>query len=168
MKLRSTVVILSLLAAGAAQGQLKPPAEPKAAPAAPTVPAAPTAPLPPPSDPVADAKKEAASRTAAEWLKLIDSADYGKAWDECSPLFREKVTRQQWVDGVPKNRAEFGKLKARNLFGAVYRKTMPGAPDGDYVTVRFLSDFEKNPAAEELVTLTYQGGAWRPLGYMLR
>jgi len=168
MKHRSIVVLLSVLAAGAAQGQLKPPAEPKAAPAAPSTQATPTAPLPPPSDPVADAKKEAASKIAAEWLKLIDNADYGRAWDECSALFREKVTRQQWVDGIPKNRAEFGKFNTRKLFGAVYRKTMPGAPDGDYVTVRFLSDFEKNPAAEELVTLTYQGGAWRPLGYMLR
>ena len=165
MKHRSIVILLSVLAAGAAHGQLKPPAEPKAAPSAPATPAAP---LPPPSDPVADAKKEAASKIAAEWLKLIDNADYGKAWDECSALFREKVTRQQWVDGIPKNRAEFGKFNTRKLFGAVYRKTMPGAPDGDYVTVRFLSDFEKNPAAEELVTLTYQGGAWRPLGYMLR
>jgi hypothetical protein len=168
MKPSTIVVLLSLLAAGAAQGQLKPPAEPKAAPAAPAMPAAPTAPLPPPSDPVADAKKEAASKVAAEWLKLIDMADYGKAWDECSPLFREKVTRQQWVDGIPKNRAEFGKFNTRKVFGAVYRNTMPGAPDGDYVTVRFVSDFEKNPAAEELVTMTYQAGAWRPLGYLLR
>ena len=168
MKLRSIVILLSVLAAGAAQGQLKPPADPKAAPAAPSTPASPTAPSPPPSDSVADAKKEAASKIAAEWLKLIDSGEYGKAWDECAPMFREKVTRQQWLDGIPKNRAEFGKFNTRKLFGAVHRKTMPGAPDGDYVTVRFLSDFEKNPAAEEMVTLTYQGGAWRPLGYMLR
>ena len=129
--------------------------------------------LPPPprralSDPVTEAKQEAAARVAAEWLKLIDSADYGKAWDECAPLFREKVTRQQWLDGVPKNRAEYGQFKSRKLSGAAYRKSLPGAPDGDYVTVRFISDYEKNPAADEIVTLTYQGGAWRPLGYLLR
>ena len=134
----------------------------------PLTPAAPTVPAAALSDPVTEAKQEAAARVAAEWLKLIDSADYGKAWEECAPLFREKVTRPQWLDGVPKNRAEYGQFRSRKLSGAAYRKSLPGAPDGDYVTVRFISDYEKNPAADEIVTLTYQGGAWRPLGYLLR
>jgi hypothetical protein len=158
-----------LISAGTAGAQLKPPADfgmsPAKPQAAPTTPAAPAAPL---SDPVTEAKQEAAARVAAEWLKLIDSADYGKAWDESAPLFREKVTRPQWLDGVPKNRAEYGQFKSRKLSGAAYRKALPGAPDGDYVTVRFISDYEKNPAADEIVTLTYQAGAWRPLGYLLR
>jgi hypothetical protein len=38
-------------------------------------------------------------------------------------------------------------------------------PDGDYVTVRFSTRFEKKDEAQELVTLVYEGGAWRPLGY---
>jgi Protein of unknown function (DUF4019) len=167
MNLRS-ILVLALFAASTAQAQLKLPAEPKAAPASPNTPASPTAPMPPASDPVAEAKQEAAARVATDWLKLIDNAEYGKAWDECSALFREKVTRQQWVDGIPKNRADYGKFKVRKLDGTAYRKELPGAPDGDYVTVRFISDFEKNPAADELVTLVYQGGAWRPIGYLLR
>ncbi len=120
------------------------------------------------SDPVVEAKQEAAAKIAGEWLKLIDNADYGKAWDECSALFRQKVTRQQWVDGIPKNRAEYGTFKARKLDGAAYRNSLPGAPDGDYVTVHFISDYEKNPVADELVTLVYQDGAWRPIGYLLK
>ena len=167
-------VLFTLLvtAAGAAGAQLKPPADFGASPAkpqtAPSTPAAPTVPAAALSDPVTEAKQEAAARVAAEWLKLIDSANYGKAWEECAPLFREKVTRPQWLDGVPKNRAEYGQFRSRKLSGAAYRKSLPGAPDGDYVTVRFISDYEKNPAADEIVTLTYQGGAWRPLGYLLR
>jgi len=34
--------------------------------------------------------------------------------------------------------------------------------------VRFLSEFEKNPNAEEIVPLAYQDGTWRPIGYLLR
>jgi hypothetical protein len=45
---------------------------------------------------------------------------------------------------------------------------LPGAPDGDYVTVHYISDFEKNPAADELVTLVHQDGTWRPIGYLLK
>ena len=167
--LARVLATLLLIAAGAVNAQLKPPANTGTLPAKPQ--AAPTTPATPaaaPSDPVIEAKQEAAARVAAEWLKLIDSSDYGKAWDECAPLFREKVTRQQWLDGVPKNRAEYGQFKTRKLSGAAYRKSLPGAPDGDYVTVRFIGDYEKNPAADEIVTLTYQAGAWRPLGYLLR
>jgi hypothetical protein len=162
MNLRS-ILVLALCVAGTAQAQLKPPAEPKAAPEAPTAPAAATM-----SDPVAEAKQEAAAKIATEWLKLIDKAEYGKAWDECSSLFQQKVTRQQWVDGIPKNRAEYGKFKARKLDGTAYRNSLPGAPDGDYVTVHYISDFEKNPAADELVTLVHQDGTWRPIGYLLK
>jgi hypothetical protein len=162
MNFRS-LLVLALFAAGTTQAQLKLPAEPKGAPGSPTAPAAAAM-----SDPVAEAKQEAAARIATEWLKLIDNAEYGKAWDECSALFRSKVTRQQWVDGIPKNRADYGKFKARKLDGAAYRNSLPGAPDGDYVTVHFISDYEKNPAADELVTLVYQDGAWRPIGYLLK
>jgi Protein of unknown function (DUF4019) len=162
------IIVFALLAAGTVQAQLKLPAEPKGAPGSPNTPASPTAPMPPATDPVAEAKQEAAARVATEWLKLIDNAEYGKAWDECSALFREKVTRQQWVDGIPKNRADYGKFKARKLDGTAYRKELPGAPDGDYVTVHFISDYEKNPVADELVTLVYQNGAWRPIGYLLK
>jgi hypothetical protein len=173
--LARVLATMLLITAGAADAQLKPPADfgaspakPQAVPGAPASPTAPATTGAPLSDPVTEAKQEAAARVAAEWLKLIDSKDYGKAWEECAPLFREKVTRQQWLDGVPKNRAEYGQFKSRKLGGAAYRKALPGAPDGDYVTVRFIGDYEKNPAADEIVTLTYQAGAWRPLGYLLR
>lgn len=158
-------VLLTILVAGSALAQLKPPADtttPK-----PTAPASP-APSAPVADPATAAKEAAAAKVAEAWLKLIDTGDYGKAWDECSPLFREKVSRQQWIDGIPKNRAEFGAFQTRKLDGAAYRKSMPGAPEGEYISLRFMSSFEKNPTAEELVTLMYQNGAWRPLGYLLR
>jgi hypothetical protein len=160
--LARVVLVLALAAAGPVHAQLKPPADLGAAPIKPaTTPAA-------DSDPVARAKEEAAGRVAGEWLKLIDSGEYGKAWDQCAPVFREKVTRDQWVQGIPKSRADYGKFNSRKLVAAAYRTSLPGAPEGDFVTVRFASDFEKNAAAEELVTLMYQGGSWRPIGYLLR
>ena len=161
-----TVVLLMVLLAGPALAQLKPPAD--MTPTKPATAPAPASPSTPVADPATAAKETAAAKAAEAWLKLIDAADYGKAWDECAPLFKEKVTRQQWVDGIPKNRAEFGAFQTRKVDGAVYRKSMPGAPEGEYVSLRFTSSFEKNPTAEELVTLMYQNGAWRPLGYLLR
>ena len=38
----------------------------------------------------------------------------------------------------------------------------------EIVTLRFISEFEKNANAEEVVTLALGVGAWRPIGYLLR
>jgi hypothetical protein len=160
-----TAVALMILVVGPALAQMKPPVDTSPTKPAAAAPAGPTAPT---TDPAIAAKEAAAAKVGESWLKLIDTADYGKAWDECSQLFKEKVTRQQWVDGIPKNRVEFGAFQMRKLDGSVYRKSIPGAPEGEYVSLHFTSSFEKNPNAEELVTLMYQDGAWRPLGYLLR
>jgi hypothetical protein len=113
------------------------------------------------------AAKELAARDAAErWLALLDAGEFGKAWDQSARLFRERVSRQQWVSDIPGHRAPLGAMKARRTEVASYKVTMPGAPDGEYVTVRFSTDFEKKKDAQELVTLVYENGAWRPLGYM--
>ena len=159
------MIVAVALVTGAAQAQLKPPADMGGAPGRPTTPAAPTAPA---AESPTAAKEAAAAKAAGDWLKLIDSGEYGKAWDECAPAFRERVPRQQWLDGLPKNRAEFGAFKSRAMNATAYRTSIPGAPDGEYVMVRFASEFEKNPAAEEIVSLTLQSGAWRPVGYLLR
>jgi len=164
------VLFVLALTMGVAQAQLKQDAPATSrTPVTPAQPGTSAAPTTPAVDPETAAKEAAAAHVAAEWLKLIDAGDYGKAWDECSPLFKQKVPRQQWVDGLPKNRAEFGSLKSRKLDAGGYRRAaLPGAPEGEYVSLRFMSEFEKNPNAEELVTLTYQDGTWRPIGYLLR
>jgi hypothetical protein len=161
MLFRALVVVLAF-GVNAAQAQLKPPGDNGPSPRLQATPMAPA------NDPATIAKEEAAAKAAEEWLKLIDSADYGKAWDECATVFRDRVPRQQWIDGLPKRRAEFGTFKSRKFNGAGYSASLPGAPDGDYVTVRYSSDFEKNPSAEEVVTLTLQSGTWRPVGYLFR
>lgn len=113
--------------------------------------------------------KEIAAQTAGEkWLVLIDRGEYAKAWDECAQLFRERVTRQQWTDTLPTTREPFGAAKARKVELAAYRTALPGAPDGQYVTVRYRTNFEKKENAEELITLSFEDGAWRPTGYFIR
>ncbi|HET9023019.1 MAG TPA: DUF4019 domain-containing protein [Burkholderiaceae bacterium] len=129
-----------------------------------------TPPLPPTPTEVqkteAQAIKEIAARVAAErWLAVIDAGDYGKAWDQCAKAFRDRVTREQWVEGLPKTRAPLGAAKARRVEVSSYKPSLPGMPQGEYVTVRFSTNFEKKEDAQELVTLVYEGGAWRPLGY---
>jgi hypothetical protein len=114
----------------------------------------------------AQAAKERAAREAAEqWLALLDAGDYGKAWDQCARAFRERVPRERWLESLPKTRGQLGAVKSRRAEISSFKPSLPGMPDGDYVTVRFSTHFEKREDAQELVTLVHEDGAWRPLGY---
>ena len=116
-----------------------------------------------------NAFREIAAQAAGEkWLGLLDRGEYAKAWDECAQLFRQRVTRQQWVDSLPTTRAPFGAMKSRKVEAAGYRTSLPGVPDGQYVTVRYRTTFEKKEGAEEVVTLALEDGVWRPTGYSIR
>ena len=153
--LRLVVLVTVLVAASAALAQLKP-----APPAGTSV--------VPASDPTAALKELAAQAAAEKWLGLLDRGEYGKAWDECAKLFRDRVARQQWVESLPTTRAAFGAVKGRKVELASYKTSIPGAPDGQYVTVRFRTAFESKENAEEQVTLILEDGLWRPTGYFIR
>lgn len=113
--------------------------------------------------------REIAAQAAGEkWLGLLDRGEYAKAWEECAQLFRQRVTREQWVDSLPTTRAPFGAMKSRKVEAAGYRTSLPGVPDGQYVTVRYRTDFEKKEGAEEVITLAFEDGVWRPTGYSIR
>lgn len=142
---------------GAAEAQLKPPGPGTTPPAPPAAEA---------QKSEAQAFKELAARGAAEkWLAILDAGDYGKAWDQTAKAFRDKVKREQWVESLPKTRGALGAAKSRTVEVSSFKPSLPGMPDGDYVTVRFSTNFEKKNDAQELVTLVYEDGAWRPLGY---
>jgi len=157
-------VLLTLCCSAGAQlkpSTSKPPLTPPAAPSAPKADA------PAKAGSVEEAKEAAAQAAAEKWLALLDRAEFGKAWDECAQLFRERVTREQWVDGLPATRKPFGAMKERRFEIAVYKTELPGAPDGEYVTARFITTFEKKEA-EELLTLALESGVWRTTGYLIK
>lgn len=113
--------------------------------------------------------REIAAQAAGEkWLGLLDRGEYGKAWDECAQLFRQRVTREQWIESLPSTRAPFGAVKSRKVEVAGYKTSLPGAPDGQYVTVRYRTSFETKENVEEVVTLVFEEGVWRPTGYSIR
>src|SRR5512139_2101180 len=75
----------------------------------------------------AQAAKELAARAAAEkWLALLDAGDYGKAWDQCAKAFRDNVTRQQWVESLPKTRGALGAAKSRTVEVSSFKPSLPG------------------------------------------
>jgi len=62
-----------------------------------------------------------------------------------------------------------GAVKSRSKASATYTKTLPGAPDGEYVVLQFNSSYDKKADAIETVVATLDAdGQWRVGGYFIR
>lgn len=167
----SLLVLAAALAAGGASAQLKPSTRIQAAPpagAAKPAPAAATAPVE--AEPTPEAKEKAAAATlvASGWLLLLDRRDWGRAWETSASMFRNTVPLAAWMDGIPKAR-DLGDFVEREPDEAIYRNTMEGRPNGDYVTIFYSSKFSKKDDVVEIVTTVREpDGKWRVTGYQTR
>jgi hypothetical protein len=169
MKLSSSLLALvAALSTATAGAQLKPPrgAAPTAAQSAP----ASSAPTPAPAATnSANAEKEAAGKLAAAgWLVLLDRRDWGRAWETSSSVFRGSVPLATWMDGIPKVREALGAFVERTPAESAYKTTLAGRPDGEYVTVIFMSKFDKRELQEVVTTVRDRDGKWRVTGYSTR
>jgi hypothetical protein len=117
----------------------------------------------------ATAEKQAAGKLAAQgWLVLLDRRDWGRAWETSSAVFRTSVPLGTWMDGIPKVREAFGAFVERTPAESVYKTTLEGRPDGEYVTAIFLSKFEKRELQEVITGVREPDCKWRVTGYSTR
>jgi hypothetical protein len=62
-----------------------------------------------------------------------------------------------------------GKLISRKVKTQVYKTSLPGAPDGEYVVIQFETSFKNKKAAVETVTpMMDEDGVWRVSGYYIK
>jgi len=111
-----------------------------------------------------------AAQTSAEaWLSLVDEQNYPASWETAATLFRSAITLEKWQAAVQTARTPFGQLKSRTLKGATSTRTLPGAPDGEYVVFQFDTSFEQKAAAVETVTaIREKDGSWHVGGYFIK
>ncbi|MFA6133824.1 MAG: DUF4019 domain-containing protein [Phycisphaerae bacterium] len=109
-----------------------------------------------------------AKQAATEWLKFIDSGKYEQSWDEMGKMAKSAVTKAQWAkDAAPLS--FFGALQSRKLLSAEYATTLPGVPDGQYVTIQYESVFANKQQATETVTVAKEpDGTWRVVGCFVK
>jgi hypothetical protein len=113
--------------------------------------------------------EELAQQSAGSWLALVDSGKYPDSWQEAAQLFRAAVSKEQWQSAMRASREPLGKMLSRKVTSATYSKTLPGAPDGEYVVIRYDSRFEHKQSAVETVTpMLDKDGKWRVSGYYIK
>ncbi len=113
--------------------------------------------------------EDQAVKAAEEWLALVDQGEYEESWQEAATLFKSAVTVEQWQQALNASRKPLGELESRQLKGADYMTSLPGAPDGEYVVIQFDTSFTNKKAAVETVTpMKDEGGIWRVSGYYVK
>jgi len=116
-----------------------------------------------------DAAEKAAGTAALAWLAQIDAANYASSWQEASAYFRGAVTKNDWTDALTGIRKPLGELLSRTLVRTQSASSLPGAPDGNYVVMRFDTNFSNKKVAVETVTLVREkNGMWRAAGYYIK
>lgn len=117
----------------------------------------------------ADSEEQAATAAASKWLELVDKGEYGQSWGQASGYFKNSVKKGQWQAEVSAARRPLGKCVERKLKSAIPAKSLPGAPDGDYVVIQYNTAFEKKRSALETVTpMKETDGQWRISGYFIK
>ena len=110
-----------------------------------------------------------AQDAATSWLALTDSGKYAESWDAAAAFFKAAVPQAAWTQMLQTARAPLGALKSRQLKSAAFTRSIPGAPDGEYVVVQFDAQFENKAAAVETVTpMREKDGSWRVSGYFIK
>lgn len=164
------VVAASVFCAGLFAQESRPdnaPVSPASAPAPVSTPVAPVATVPAvvlPSGPLSRAEM-----AATRWLAVIDAGDYPLSWRTAANLLQSSVTQPQWEIALQTSRLPLGSVKSRTLKAASYSRTLPFAPDGDYVLMEYETRFEFKPLAiETLTTMKDRDNTWKVAGYFIK
>jgi hypothetical protein len=113
--------------------------------------------------------EQLAQKSAESWLALVDSGKYLQSWDGAAEFFKGAITKEQWQSALGTARTPQGKVLSRTLKSATYTKTLPNAPDGEYVVIQYDTNFEhKQAAVETVVPMREKDGEWRVSGYFIK
>ena len=114
-------------------------------------------------------KEKPAVAAAEQWLSLVDEGKYDQSWKEAAKYFKNAVSQDKWYQSLQAVRNPLGKLISRKVKTQVYKTTLPGAPDGEYVVIQFETSFKNKKAAVETVTpMMDKDGVWRVSGYYIK
>ena len=111
----------------------------------------------------------AAQTASANWLKKLDASDYSETWEIAASMFKAAVSPQSWQQASQSVRAPLGAVRKRTDKSATFTRSLPGAPDGQYVVIQYDTAFENKAKAVETVTVVFdQDGTWRVAGYFIK
>jgi hypothetical protein len=120
-------------------------------------------------NPNKDAEAHERVAAAQTWLAGIDAGNYAQSWKTSAMFFQKAITENKWSAALAASRKPLGEMKSRKLLDAKSAKSLPGAPDGEYVVMQFETSFTAKEKAVETVTFMKESdGTWKAVGYFIR
>ncbi|WP_211441656.1 DUF4019 domain-containing protein [Collimonas humicola] len=108
---------------------------------------------------------DAAIDSALQWLKLADSGQVEKMWEQSDPLMKKQLEQTAWVKYVGNMRSQLGPPPERRIWQSMWHQIdNPNLPRGEFTSVTFLSSYSNAPAWER-VSLVWSNEHWTPVGY---
>jgi hypothetical protein len=113
-------------------------------------------------------EERAAERQALGFLGYLDHGRFADSYAYTGMLIRGQLDREAFASQVEKDRAGTGTIQSRELVDASYTTTLAGAPEGQYVVLRYHSSFANRPDTVETLTLAFAKGYWRVSGWYIK
>lgn len=111
---------------------------------------------------------ENAISAAQSWLAVVDAGQFEKSWEEAAPIFKSNVSEDAWKKLLELHRGPLGKLANRELRSKTFYTALPGAPEGNYWVLDYVSTFGDGKKLYERVTPMKVGEKdWKISGYFL-
>lgn len=104
--------------------------------------------------------ESAATRTARDWLAMVDDGKWQESWAATGRAFRSLNSVEAWRAASEKERVPLGAVRTRVLLS---EQDIPAPPNG-YRLVRFRTEFANKASATETLSLDYEGDSWRVVG----
>jgi aspartokinase-like uncharacterized kinase len=113
--------------------------------------------------------REASVQAAAQFLFLIDTEEYAKSWEVTSKSLKNILSQKAWNKQISKIRSFLGPIVDRNQHDIAYTSNANDVPEGEYVVMTFISQFELRERVIETITLMLNSEEqWKVVGYFLR
>jgi len=113
--------------------------------------------------------REASVQAAAQFLFLIDTEEYAKSWEITSESLKDILSKKNWNEQITKIRSFLGPIVDRIQHDISYTANSTDVPDGEYVVMTFISQFELRERVIETITLMLNSDEqWKVVGYFLR
>ncbi|MDL2329683.1 DUF4019 domain-containing protein [Desulfosarcina sp. OttesenSCG-928-A07] len=111
---------------------------------------------------------EDAQKAAEKWMPSVDGGHYTESWQMTSDMFKKKISQKKWVETAEATLEPLGPVVSRGLRAIVFTHTLPDHPDGDYMVIRFNTEFQEDSDAVETVTLVKEkDNTWKIVGYFV-
>ncbi|MCC6193863.1 MAG: DUF4019 domain-containing protein [Burkholderiales bacterium] len=124
------------------------------------------APQPPAS--AQDPRTSEAQGVAHDWLALADAGDAGGTYKTAGKRFKDAMPADQWVLTMKRAREAFGATLQRAIVRVEHPQPGGDVPPGEFVVIRYRTEFGKRPQGNETVTLEREAdGKWRVVGYLM-